>query len=734
MADIKRTASGIFISGVPDNLSREEKIALLDRLEGSVGAFSGSYSDAQGAVQAAGSIERSRGREQELEQPPLTREQQVEQQASQAEANAPETTAGGMLGGIAREAAPTGIAATIGLPIAAAERITHAITPAIADFVNEKLGLKGTKYEQMSSQEMYDFIADKMGVQKPDTPAEQLVASGARGGAEALGALGGAEVLQTGMAALGPGSRLQQIGQVLGEKPLTQLIGGIFAGSGAEKGAQIAEEKEMGVAGQILMPLAGGILGDITGSGLAGIGESVSKIMTARNMDLPDAAAEAIRLSQGRGETFLSDIEPGTARGERGRSLREAIPGGTQDLRYARNQLRKQQIYDVMDDFGVVEGDYYARDIIDDFLNKRGDLLSKWKGEKDEVIERLSRGGLDVGEAVAPDAAVNTQATIGIIGDKAAELSALGDASLEPLIRTLHNWEAALDNKNLSQIEFLRKRLRNTFEDPNLAPVKDDGERIAREVYNSLNNDMGEHIKSVGSEADFNKWSMANNALKDMMKDFEVPALAKLINDGKADASAVTRSLFSDDLERVQNLYDRLTPKGRERSRSAIMAQMAKDASDLGDLSPNQFARQIENMGPSHQVFFREQDGAQLEGLRKWLEFTKRDEFPVTSVRPGEGVPGGQYALSRGLWSDPRIGIPLALAGRAGAGKFTQFLERGEARDLMIKLAAIPEDKLATAGQETFKRLGEMYRAYMGAQEGREPQEGRTRGIGQEER
>lgn len=705
MPNIK-TKDGIVIQGIPQEAMGNEP--LLRQMVASLRASSGegSYNFAD-VMQAQA---RPEGTGTSLTGTP-------EQQAQLTPPD-PATTVGGALGGAARAAGPTGIAAAIGLPLAAAERITHAITPFIADFVNEKLGLKGTKYEQMNSQEMYDFIADKMGVERPDTPAEQLVASGARGAAEALGALGTGGALQIGKPALGTGSLAQGVGKVLAEQPLKQVVGGALSGVGAEGGAQIAESKDMGPVGSILLPLGLGLAGDIAGTGLVDAATRVNKLITARGMDLPDAAAEAIRLSQGRGEIFLSDIDPKTSGAEAGRSFRETTSGGTQDLRLQRNFQRRQNIYDTMDDFGVVEGDYYARDIVDDFITKRGDLVDKWKGEKTEVIERLSHGGMDIGEDLPVEYTVDISKTLDLIESTRADLSSLNDSSLQPIINTLTNWEGSLDGKNLVQIEFLRKRLRNAFKDPNLAAVKDDGSKLAKKVYDSLNQEMGEYITKQGGPEDFRKWKTSNEALASMMGDFEISAVQNLIKKGEFTPSLITSFMRNNDKEMLETLYDGLSTEGRNRARSAIMADMAKDATDLGDLSPNQFAREIADQGEKHRVFFREEDGAQLEGLRKWLEITKRDEFSAGSAaRPGSQLPGGQYALARGLWADPRIGIPVALAGKLGAGKFSKWLERGDVRDLMIKYAAIPEDKIATAGQELGKRIGEMYRSYMAATE-----------------
>lgn len=715
MPNIK-TKDGIVINNIPQETMGNEILLkqMVSSLRSSSGTGTYNYSDvAQAQARPEGS--------------PTALSGSPEQQAQLTPPD-PSTTLKGLGDAFARNVAPTAVAAAIGAPIAVAERLTNALTPAIADFINEKFNLEGTKWEQMNSQEMYDFVHDKLQLERPDTKAEQRAAAAGRGTAEALGAIGAGGTLQIGKPALGAGNLMQGIGKVLAEQPLKQVVGGALSGFGAEGGAQIAESQDMGPVGSILLPLGLGILGDVAGTGLVDAAQKVNKLITARGMDLPDAAAEAIRLSQGRGEMFLSDFDPTTPGAQSTQSFRESTAGGTKDLRFARNPKRRQQVYDTMDDFGVVEGEYYNRDIVDDFLNERGNLLTKWKGEKDEVINRLSHGGMEVGEALGPEDTVNISKTLELIGNKGAELSALGDDTFRPILNTLANWEGSLDNKNLVQLEFLRKRLRNTFEDPNLASVKDDGSRLAREVYNSLNQEMGEYIIREGGQADYRKWTTANSALKSMMGDFEVGALSNLIKKGDADPSIINRFIQSNDKEMLESLYDGLSPQGIKRTQSAIMSDMAKNATDLGELSPNQFARQLES-NEARKVFFRQEDGAQLDGFQKWLENTKRDEAAISAAaRPGSELAGGQYALARGIWSDPRIGLPVALAGKAGLGRFAKWVEQGDVRDLMIKYAAIPDNKIATAGQELAKRLSEMYRSYMAAQSQPSRAEARARG------
>lgn len=646
-------------------------------------------------------------------------------QLTPAEPAPPETTAGGVAGAAARGAAPTATAAAFGGPLgAAAMEITHMITPFIADFLNEKLNLEGTPWEQMSSREMFDFIHDKLEVEQPDSEIESLVKSVSENVTSAATSIGvGGQMKQ----AAGLGSNvISGIGQQLSASPIQQITGAATGTVGARYGGRVAGAiaEELGATprqqelAKLAGQFAGGMLGDLAGSLAV---SPIERRIIARGTPMSTKSAQALDTAEpytgptrdmpDRPELTTDELmqySHTTQKSTTGARRRATTPGGAGEFHYQRYLGNKQILAEEMKDFGIEVSDMgrtpdFAESLMDDFLNTRQSRLNEFVGNKREVIERLSEAG-DV---------VNTTATTDLIDNIRADLMDQDPDEFRGFIQKLTNWENVLKDKNLSRIERERRIIGDYITDPNLpGGVKKEAKDAIDSIYASLREDMGNFIETQGSTADYNKWAVANTNLKNMAEEFESSALFRLLEEGhknpdNIDYDAIVNILTGSNIANARMTYSRLSPEGQGIAKMAIMSDVLR-RSNPADLSPNEFARQVQLHLKNLDIALDEGEMDSLMGMKKFFEITAPSERFVRSETGTQRLDTGQVVgsgplIAHGMRKVGPVGLLAGKLTEATVGKMAINYQRPAVRNLMASLAEVRPG--STAEAELVKRI-----------------------------
>ena len=208
------------------------------------------------------------------------------------------TTAAGVSGavvrGLALPAATTAAGAALGAPFAGVGAVPGAAAGLAAGVLTQAVGdpivsginrLFGTSYT-MPTDAMADFLT-RVGVPQARTEAEKIVqaaSSGAAGG-------GGSVALGRTLQSMAPGRVAGEVGRVLAAQPAAQISGGV----GAAAAGELAKQEGVGVPGQIVASLVGGVAG--TGAALPGTvqaAQSAARTVAERTRAaLPGAAPAA---------------------------------------------------------------------------------------------------------------------------------------------------------------------------------------------------------------------------------------------------------------------------------------------------------------------------------------------------------------------------------------------------------------------------------------------------------
>ncbi|MFA5040002.1 MAG: hypothetical protein WC464_00010 [Bdellovibrionales bacterium] len=357
---------------------------------------------------------------------------------------------------------------------------------------------------------------------------------------------------------------------------------------------------------------------------------------------LAEGADEAVKAAQGLGiDVMTSDVlRPQTFIGKSAQMASERIPlAGTGGRREAQQLQRVQAIKDVAQEF---KADSALPDlessVMADLAKTRGDEVIKYAQMKRDVFDRTSGSPMEV-----PNTTI-------AIDNQIAKLKSLKTSELDPVVASLDDFKQSIQNQDIKSVEELRKLLGEKFKSPDLVSVRGVGDKAVSDIYGALKKDMENHIVQFGDRRDVTKWGVANKKLSIMSGELENNALKYTLKKGNVTPEVISRMLYSKNVSDSQMLYKNLSPEGRSNARSAILGKAYQDSLDAeGKVSTAKFLTNIDKLDENAKVFFKGEDKAKLEGLKKALALTRRaDEANLMT-------PTGQQLY------------PAAMAGAAGA-------------------------------------------------------------------
>lgn len=663
MADIK-TKDGIIVRGIPEGQERSDAIkSYVANIRATQGA--GEYNFSQTPQNAPSSQQPGTPQSIATDSFPGQQQEPIQEQSMLQRAG---------------QDFKGGLDATIrgAVPLLTAEMVS---TP-IVDTINKMLG---TNFERPA--DGMRAILERAGVEAPQNKAEEIVQTMSETILETMATMGAGTAMQAGKGLAQTGAKA--IGQTLASQPAQQIAGA--AGSAAA--SKVAEQKGVGVGGQ----LAAGLVGGVAGSGLSNL-----KATPLPKLPINEAKQAGVRL-------LTSDVRPPrTAIGKIGQSVAEKIPVvGTGLTRKAQQAERVLATKDLLRQFGADDAANISDDIMDDLLKTRQGQLNKYATAKNEVIEKLSGESIPVNKTIAS------------IDDQIAKLESLKTQEVSPVIEKLNDWKTAVQDQDLQNIETLRKQMGESFKGQDMASVRSTGEKSLSSIYKSINEDMGNYIKNNGDAKDFTKWKASNKSLSNMIGELDKGALKTVLNKGTETPEVVKNLLFSKKESDVRSLFKNLSPTGQSRARTAILAKAAEGSQflDSDSISPDKFANAVKKLGNQTGVFFSGDDLKQVEGLMKVLNTTRRAGVAAAAPPTGQQLlPFALASSGAGLGEALGIGaIPGSIATALTTGAIANLYESRAVRNILMKLPTVA----AGSAQEAalFKRLAETARAVKGAEE-----------------
>jgi hypothetical protein len=579
------------------------------------------------------------------------------------------TIGAGALAGMAIGAPFGGVGA---IPGAAAGAAAAALTEPILEGINRTFGTNYSKPDEA----MQHFLT-YLGVPKAEMSSAKLAQAMTGAVAETAAGIGVGKALQ---AVAKPFSTPALVGEALASQPGQQMMGA----AGAAAGTQAAEMAGMGVPGQLLAGLGGGMLGSFAGAERSIAGATTPKgLREAEQLGIEPLTSQAFPPK--------TPLENALAK------AREMTPYGTGSLLQKQEAKRITEAKDLLQDFGAdIPGTDYLSELTKQLTDRRMGVVNKFKSMKMDVINKLSGIGKQP----------NVDHTVQVVSDEIKRLRQISGTGYDKAIAELESFGLDVIGKNLNNLEARRKLLGLQFNAPELATVKDEGQKSIEAIYGALREDMGNFIKSEGSRTDYIRWRIGNRNLSDMADELRDNTLKKVLNNADTTPEKVRELLFSQNKSSIQRLYDNLDSNGRATARAAILRKAADQAGGIEDLTPNRFLGKLKKLEDETGIFFKKEEKRQLDGLMRALDFTKRaGEF---AANPPTGTQLSAFGMGSFLTSI--LGGVGGLVAATGLGTAaTRIYESKPVRELLLKLPSVK-----AGSPEEFslmKRLGDVLKA-----------------------
>lgn len=589
------------------------------------------------------------------------------------------TIGAGALAGAAMGAPLAGVGA---LPGAAAGATAAALSGPILEGINKTFGTNYSKPD-----EAMQHLLTYLGVPKAEMSSAKLAQAMTGAMAETAAGIGVGKALMAGAA---PASLRAVTGEMLASQPAQQMMGA----AGAAGATQMAEQAGVGVPGQLLAGLGGGMLGSFVGAERA-----LEKAAVPRGLREAEQAGIAPLTSQA--------LPPETPLENALAKMRELTFFGTGSMLKNQEKQRKAAVQTLVEDFGAdLPGTDYLPELTKQLTDRRRNIVNKFSAMKMDVIDKLSATGK----------LPNVDRTVQAVDDEIKRLRQISDTGYDKAIAELESFGMDVMGKNLKNLEARRKLLGLQFKAPELATVSEEGDKSVRKIYDVLREDMGDFIKTEGGRTDFIRWKIGNKNLSDMADELRDGALKKILNTGDVTPENVQKLLFSQNKSSIQRLYDNLDSTGRATARAAVIRKAVDRAGGLEEFTPNKFLTQINKLQDETGIMFKGDDKREVEGLVRALAFTKRaGEFAANPPTGAQFVPFGVAEAARGAFGIlGTIGTAGLLTGAVNAYE-SKFL-----RELLLKLPSIK----AGSPEEfsVMKRLGDVLKAQE-AKVSKEPQQ-----------
>lgn len=531
--------------------------------------------------------------------------------------------------------------------------VTDPLTHAIENVTGKDLS---------TTSELGQKASNALGLPTPQTKTERIVGAASRAMAGAAPMVGVGNVMAK---AAGP------VTQAVGRGLSADAMGQVAAGAGGSGAAQAVQEGGGSQGEQLAASIGGALIAPGAVRGVQRVKQAIRAPAQPSQL-LNDANRLGVRVMT------TDAVPPKTFVGKFAQSTGERVPvAGTGMPRMSQQKERIEAVKRVAQDIGGDLSEYPDEALAASLRTKRAADVQKYVDLKSSVFQKLDQAG------PMPTSNVNTQ-----IDSEIQRLTDLGSESFNGIVRKLQDLKGAIQGKNITQVETLRKAFGETLGADDFAAVKSEADKVSRLTYRALNKDIESFIKNSGSDRDVTKWKVANKRLSDMIGELDSTAFKNALNKGDISPESVRKLLLKKDAKSdISRLYKTLTPDGRAAARTAIIKDAVDSAGGLENISPQRFVNALDKLSDQTGIFFNEAQRQQVDGLVRVIKATQRASESAANPQTGQSLAIPVIAT----WLGSVFGNTAAgLSAGASIGGLARVYESKPVRDMMIKLSQVP--------------------------------------------
>lgn len=462
---------------------------------------------------------------------------------------------------------------------------------------------------------------------------------------------------------------------VQGRLPAQMIAGGLEGALSGYVQPTVGDESESQAA------MLGGTIGGIAPAAIRPITQAAGGLYRAATGAPAGEVAEVIDYAARQDLPLMTTdvVPPDTFVGRSAQALGEKIPvAGTGAQRAEQQAARIAEIRRISEQYGVPNDD----EIVQSLRNKSRRL-------QNAAGERYQNIAAQMGETEIP-----LNQTVRVIDEQLARYGQQGSIQNPRLLNTLQEVRDQLTSspQNLELLRQNRTLFRETLRGDAVVG-RDSEQRVIDAVYQAMTNDMTRGVAATLGDDTAASMRQADAIWAREANQVRQTKLKNILNKGDVKPEEASKMLFSNDPSEIRSLFSALDTNGRNNARAAIVQR----AFEKSDGSPDRFYNEMRRLRNQVGVFFRGAQGAEMNGLIRYLDHTR--EAGQAGVRTKTGQELLQYGGPAVVMTDVATTGGVGTAGFAGLGALARMYESEPVRNIMVRMNSVEP------GSTEFERL-----------------------------
>lgn len=268
----------------------------------------------------------------------------------------------------------------------------------------------------------------------------------------------------------------------------------------------------------------------------------------------------------------------------------------------------------------------------------------------------------------------------------------LSNVKIEPDTETIGTLqrikEAARESHNFSELRDARTSVRELADKTDAlgrSQLPSKSKAALEQVRLAITKDLDAFVNENLGSRQFARYKEADAVYQNEAKKLTKSRLKNILDKGDLTPETVENMIFSRKPSEVKLLHDSLNAQGKGAARAALVQRALLKAQRGDDISPTIFAKQLDDMKISANIFFKGQDKKALKGMQRLLQATRRAQEAGVVTPTGQSL-FGLTAVGAGS----QVGFLETLIASATSGGAARLYESPPVRNFLLRLADTP--------------------------------------------
>jgi len=297
----------------------------------------------------------------------------------------------------------------------------------------------------------------------------------------------------------------------------------------------------------------------------------------------------------------------------------------------------------------------------------------------------------DVIEQMNPNGQVGVDSTLERIDAALAKQQRTGKLESPELIADLENLkqtaqEAGQSFESLREFRTDARAIADKVDPSGRSQLRSSDKASMDSVIDGITEDLDGFVLANSDGRTLARYKKADQIYAQEAATLTKSRLKTVLDRGDVKPELINNLLFSSAPSEVKLLFKSLDSTGRQNAKMSLYRRALDNATRQGEVSPQRFASELDKLGSNFNTFFRGESRAELNGLKKLLETTKRAGETGVVTPTGQAL---QIPATTAVLAGAAVGQPAAIATLLGAstiGLAARAYESAGVRNMLIRL------------------------------------------------